>query len=137
MARRRRTDSNCRSCHQRRHLGLSCEEAAFLGDDTTPYRQAQRPASTTRTAISAENKRQIIERIQQLREAGNAAEGAQDNGERAPKQVTSKICRECLKEKPISAFPNPRRAKCESCGGLPVDISVRAWRGGLPGSGRR
>jgi hypothetical protein len=49
----------------------------------------------------------------------------------------SKVCRECLREKPLSAFPNPRRRQCEDCGGLPRGTSVSTVSGGAPGQGRK
>lgn len=49
----------------------------------------------------------------------------------------TKRCRECLKTKPMSAFPNPRRSKCDDCGGQPPSRSIRTVSGGAPGLGRR
>jgi hypothetical protein len=47
------------------------------------------------------------------------------------------ICRECLRTKSLSAFPNPRVRRCEACGGQESSSSVRTVSGGAPGLGRR
>lgn len=53
------------------------------------------------------------------------------------KNSTAKVCRECLRSKPISAFPNAKSSRCEDCGGQPASPSVRTVQGGAPGLGKR
>lgn len=52
-----------------------------------------------------------------------------------PKAASYK-CRECLREKPITAFPSGNRWRCLDCGGQERGRSVRTVSGGLPGSKR-
>lgn len=52
------------------------------------------------------------------------------------KNPSTKVCRECLRSKPISAFPNPKVRRCEDCGGRPASRSVRTVQGGAPGLGK-
>lgn len=49
----------------------------------------------------------------------------------------TKQCRECLKIKPLSEFPNQRISRCEACGVRPPSRSVRTVSGGAPGLGKR
>lgn len=55
----------------------------------------------------------------------------------APRPLPTLTCRECLKTKPISKFPDPARKRCEACGGQPRSRSIQTLSGGLPGLGRR
>lgn len=80
-----------------------------------------------------ETKRAVRERLA-------AVNSVKRTGEKTPAKRPSpqmKSCRECLKSKPIAAFPNPRRARCLECGGQPEERSVRTVSGGAPGLGRR
>lgn len=56
-------------------------------------------------------------------------------GKKSPRGTMT--CRECLRTKPLGAFPNPKVRRCEACGGQESSTSVRTVSGGAPGLGRR
>ena len=69
---------------------------------------------------------------------GSAAQAVEVKRKRNKAVAKSTIvCRECLRAKPPSAFPNPKRRRCEDCGGQSSQNSVRTVSGGAPGLGRR
>lgn len=58
----------------------------------------------------------------------------------SPKPIAPRstlVCRECLRSKPLSDFPNPKSRRCEACGGQARSSSVRTVSGVAPGLGRR
>jgi hypothetical protein len=68
------------------------------------------------------------------RKAARSHKSAESKNTRV--RPTSKRCSECLKEKPVGAFPE-RGRRCYDCGGQDRGSSVRALSGGLPSLGRR
>lgn len=70
-----------------------------------------RTSGSSPTEMSAANKK--------------AKRGKPRSGSAAARQGSVMTCRECLRTKPLNQFPNPRRKRCEACGGQPQSSSVR------------
>ena len=64
------------------------------------------------------------------------SEGTRKHARPKSPAPTERKCRECLRVKPVKAFPS-RAAVCAECGGQPRSKSVRTISGGLPTTGRR
>ena len=69
------------------------------------------------------------------KQVGSGKQPSRQRSARPPSGM--KTCRECLRTKPISEFPDPSRPRCADCGGVPRSKSVRTVSGGAPGLGRR
>lgn len=107
-----------------------------------PVRAKRSPTKPSRAvgpaAITEENKQAILARLGRSRRSPPAKKQEGKGKKPAKKAKRETItCRECLQTKPLSAFPNPRRRRCEDCGGQPQARSVRTVSGGAPGLGRR
>ena len=66
-----------------------------------------------------------------------AKRGKPKSNSASTRQGSVMTCCECLRTKPLKQFPNPRRKRCEACGGQPQSSSVHTVSGGAPGLGRR
>ncbi len=119
------------------------------GSSSTPRPSTNRSTPTPQRAGSgnAPTGKAVTGKAVPLRDAAplfakQLAEAAATRGSTQVKKETSKPprttmqCRECLREKPMKDFPNPRRRKCADCGGTPAGTSVRTWSGGAPTLGK-
>jgi hypothetical protein len=96
-------------------------------DDHAPKQRAGAATHESSTRLGAASS---------LAKASKAPKKKRRKSKNTPASTTM-TCRECLRAKPLNAFPDPSRRRCADCGGQPPRRSVRTVSGGLPGSKRR